>query len=103
MNAVRAEPLAKSNVLTPLAAKRVHDLCTTHTFNHDGFRDYFDATNYNYIGENLARNFADTQSIFDAFMASPTHKANILNAKYSYVGVATECGIVVVLFGGYSS
>ena len=41
------------------------------------------------IGENLALgNFKDDQVLVDAWMASPGHRANILNTHYSEIGVA---------------
>ncbi len=62
---------------------------------------------YSVAGENLARDFADTGSMVSAWMASPTHKANIVNPKYSEIGVAvidckllgTDTALVVQMFG----
>jgi uncharacterized protein YkwD len=67
--------------------------------------------NYNVAGENLARDFGDTGSMMSAWMASPTHKANIVNGKYSEIGVAVVDGIfngvettlVVQMFGSQGS
>ncbi len=39
-------------------------------------------------GENLAYNYNDAASVVAAWMASPTHKANILNGQYTTIGVA---------------
>jgi len=63
--------------------------------------------NYNYAGENLAKNFRSAGAIMTAWMASPEHRANILGAQYSQVGFATMDGklndapatIVVALYG----
>lgn len=63
--------------------------------------------NYRYAGENLARDFTNPASTIDAWMASPTHKDNMLSVKYSEIGVAVVEGnlngvdttIVVQLFG----
>lgn len=61
------------------------------------------------IGENLARADGDAVSSVDVamrnFMASPTHRANILDARYTEVGVGvalTDSGVAVlaVVFGG---
>jgi len=43
---------------------------------------------YRYAGENLARDFSDPTSTVDAWMASPSHKENLLSAKYKDIGVA---------------
>lgn len=48
--------------------------------------------NYDVAGENLAKNYATAQTTVDAWMASPTHRANILNGKYQDVGFAVVDG-----------
>lgn len=62
---------------------------------------------YRYAGENLARDFSDPGSAIDAWMASPSHKDNMLSGKYKEIGVAVIEGdlngvdttIIVQLFG----
>lgn len=62
---------------------------------------------YIYAGENLAVNFDDSEDVERAWMNSPTHKANIINTKYTEIGIATAEGIykgkkttfVVQMFG----
>ena len=62
---------------------------------------------YEYAGENLARNFLFSNGVVDAWMNSKTHKENILRKEYTEVGFAVENGvlngeettIVVELFG----
>lgn len=62
---------------------------------------------YQYAGENLARDFADPDSVVAAWMNSPTHRENIINPKYQEIGVAvvegtlqgTQTTLVVQLFG----
>lgn len=62
---------------------------------------------YRYAGENLARDFSDPNSAVEAWMASPSHRDNILSGKYSDTGVAVVEGdlggvdatIIVQLFG----
>lgn len=62
---------------------------------------------YRYAGENLARDFTNPQSAVDAWMASPSHRDNLLSSKYSEIGVAVVEGdldgvdttIIVQLFG----
>ncbi|HEY8886812.1 MAG TPA: CAP domain-containing protein [Candidatus Microsaccharimonas sp.] len=50
--------------------------------------------NYDVAGENLAKNYATAQATVDAWMASPTHRANILNTKYQDIGFAVVDGIL---------
>lgn len=62
---------------------------------------------YQVAGENLARDFMTTPDMLLAWMASPTHKANIVNARYEDIGVAVINGnlsgidttLVVQMFG----
>lgn len=55
---------------------------------------WFDKVNYNYqyAGENLAIGFTDSYDAVSAWMASPTHKANIVNENYNEIGVAVLGG-----------
>lgn len=43
---------------------------------------------FTYAGENLARNFYNSPDVVNAWMASPTHKDNILNSHYRNIGIA---------------
>ncbi|MBD3279449.1 MAG: hypothetical protein GF390_01930 [Candidatus Pacebacteria bacterium] len=62
---------------------------------------------YKVAGENLARDFSTTPAMIEAWMASPTHRANIVNPKYQEIGIAVvdgelegfETTLVVQLFG----
>ncbi|HEX7017900.1 MAG TPA: CAP domain-containing protein [Patescibacteria group bacterium] len=62
---------------------------------------------YKVAGENLARDFANGQDMMAAWMASPTHRANILNTRYTEIGIAVlngtlqgyETTLVVQMFG----
>lgn len=62
---------------------------------------------YKYAGENLARDFNDSSSTVDAWMASPSHRENMLSPNYKEIGVAVVNGnltgsdttLVVQFFG----
>lgn len=62
---------------------------------------------YDYAGENLARNFSSAGAVMAAWMASPEHRANIMNEHYSELGLAVVDGtyhgqpetLVVALYG----
>jgi len=62
---------------------------------------------FTYAGENLAVNFVDSKDVEKAWMASPTHRKNILNEHYTEIGIATGKGMykgkesvfVVQMFG----
>lgn len=63
--------------------------------------------NYSYAGENLAKNFTSADAAMTAWMASPEHKANILDTHYTQVGFAVVDGtmqgkpisLIVALYG----
>jgi hypothetical protein len=62
---------------------------------------------YVYAGENLAKGFRTAEGIHEAWMASPTHKENIISGNYKDIGVAVVEGellgkqttLVVQMFG----
>lgn len=62
---------------------------------------------YVYAGENLAKGFKTAEGVHDAWMASPTHKANLVSPTYQDIGVAVVSGtllgketvLVVQMFG----
>jgi hypothetical protein len=70
---------------------------------------WFAQADYNFVhaGENLAIHFTDTGELVDAWMDSPTHRANIVNGNYTEIGIGTAEGefegyktvYVVQLFG----
>lgn len=49
---------------------------------------------YQSAGENLARDFQTEEELIAAWMASPTHRANLLNASFNEAGVAILDGII---------
>ncbi len=63
--------------------------------------------NYTFAGENLARGYTNTSDVINAWMASQSHKDNILSPNYNNVGFAVVTGnlngedtvVVVEMFG----
>jgi hypothetical protein len=49
---------------------------------------------YEYAGENLAKNFLFSQGVIEAWMNSSSHRENILRPNYSEVGFAVVNGIL---------
>lgn len=62
---------------------------------------------YEFAGENLAKNFLYSKNVVDAWMNSPTHRENIAKKEYTEVGYAVvngmlsgeETTLVVQMFG----
>jgi uncharacterized protein YkwD len=63
--------------------------------------------NFSYAGENLAVDFTDSGAVNQAWLNSPTHRANILDSHFTQIGIATAQGMfeghqttfVVQMFG----
>lgn len=49
---------------------------------------------FTYAGENLAKNFYESDDVVSAWMASPTHRDNLLNSKYQDIGIAVVDGVL---------
>lgn len=47
---------------------------------------------YRSAGENIAKGYATPQAVVNAWMNSPGHRANILNASYTHIGVGYVSG-----------
>lgn len=62
---------------------------------------------YSVAGENLARDFSNTEAMVQAWMDSETHRENIMNPDYLEIGIAvvdgqlegTDTTLVVQMFG----
>lgn len=121
LNATNAErlkynlaPLKLNNQLMQAAAAKANDVFAKNYWAHyapDGTSPwfFFQQAGYQYqlAGENLAKDFTDSQSIVAAWMNSPTHRENILKPDYQDIGFAIMEGnlqeqptvLVVQLFG----
>ena len=57
---------------------------------------FIKATGYDYVyaGENLARGFRTAEGVHEAWMASETHRANIMSSNYKDIGVSVVTGVL---------
>ncbi len=93
-------PLKENSKLDFSAEKKLQDMIKNNYFEHVspngvGINDLVSDVGYEYIiiGENLALgNFNSDESLIKAWMASPGHRANILNKNYQEIGVAVGKG-----------
>lgn len=71
-------------------------------FNHDGVYSelVYGMTNFMRAGENLARDFSTERQTFEAWLASPTHKAN-LDADFTHSCIRCIEDDCVQIFAGY--
>ena len=94
------KPLSPNATLDSVAEVKAHDILSKHYFAHVspagiGPAELVEEAGYRYIlvGENLALgNFKDDQTLVQAWMDSPGHRENILNPRFSEIGIAVEEG-----------
>ncbi len=94
-------PLQNNEVLATAAFMKAQDMFKNQYWAHTSPEgatpwQWFSEAGYNYAyaGENLAKNFKTAGATVTAWMGSPTHRENILNAKYSEVGFAVADGVL---------
>lgn len=93
--------LKENKLLSESARLKLEDMFKRQYFehispDHKGPSDIIKSTGYSYImvGENLAEgNFKSTEELLLGWMNSPGHRANIINAKYTEIGVAVREGM----------
>ncbi|MBM3208813.1 CAP domain-containing protein [Candidatus Shapirobacteria bacterium] len=103
-----------SSTLSEAAGRKAGDMFAFNYWAHTSpsGRDpwsFFREAGYSYLyaGENLARDFADSSGVIEAWLNSPSHRDNLLGGRYQEIGVAvvngtllgTETTLVVQLFG----
>jgi len=108
------EPLSYNEKLADAARRKASNMLEENYWSHNSPSGkspwtWFKAAGYNYTfaGENLAKDFGDTSRMISAWMASPTHRDNIVSSKYKEIGIAVVPGtlqgnetvLVVQLFG----
>jgi uncharacterized protein YkwD len=117
-NAVRAtaglSALHTSSVLETAAREKANDMLNRQYFSHYGPQQetpwtFFKTAGYSFTsaGENLAMDYMDGADIVPAWMASASHRSNLLSAAYQDIGIAVVDGtmhgspttIVVQFFG----
>lgn len=107
-------PLRVDTALAQAAKLKGQDMLKNQYFAHispSGVTPWFwmQKTKYTYsvAGENLAIDFLDAEDAVAAWIASPTHKANLMHKDYTQTGIAVVSGefqggtsiIIVHMFG----
>lgn len=84
------------------AQQRAVTLYDADQWSHDNWKLSFIGTKFasGYRGENLARNFDTTEETNQAWLDSLLHRQNIMNYRYTSVGIGIYKNYVVELFGG---
>lgn len=93
------QPLNLSPELSQAATKKAEDMFKLNYWSHVSPKgvtpwSFITSSGYDYIyaGENLAKSFDTSEAIVDAWMNSPTHRANILKKEYADLGIAVMNG-----------
>ena len=103
MNAKRTEaglePLTINNTLVQVARYKSNNMIQNNFFNHtnlDGTKwtNWLQTIGYKYTttGENIAYNTSDPVELFTQWWNSPGHRANMMNASYTKVGIGVIYG-----------
>jgi hypothetical protein len=107
-------PLQSNALLERAAIAKANDMIKNQYWNHTspaGIAPWKwmsdQGYSYNHAGENLAKGFEVSNGVVSAWMASPAHRANILNADYRDIGVGVVSGdllgtrttLVVAMYG----
>lgn len=96
-----AKPSLNINfILQEAATLKARDMAAKGYFSHispDGTAPWYwlQQVGYSYAaaGENLAVNFSDSEDVIRAWMNSEGHKKNILNQKFSEIGIGIASGV----------
>lgn len=98
--------LHRNAVLDRAAQMKAEDMAEKGYFAHfspEGVSPWhwFEEADYGFVhaGENLAIHFTDSGEVVDAWMDSPTHRANILNKDFREIGI----GVAEGRFEGYQT
>lgn len=88
------QPLTLSSALSNAARAKSQDMHDNHYFAHESptYGSPFEmltsfGISYRAAGENIAMGYATPEAVMNAWMNSSGHRANILNASYTQIGV----------------
>jgi hypothetical protein len=110
--------LKSNSKLSSAALAKANNMFKLQYWNHFGPNgespwDFIHDSGYTYVyaGENLAKGFKTAQGVEEAWLASPTHRANLLSGNYKEIGVAVVSGkllgedilLVVQMFGNQTN
>jgi uncharacterized protein YkwD len=102
VNAIRTSrglsELSYNQTLSQAANNKSLDMVSRDYFEHYAYGlspwDFIKRSGYDYqyAGENLAMDFQTTEGMVNAWMRSPAHRQNILNANYQDIGIGIVKG-----------
>ncbi|MFZ2446782.1 MAG: CAP domain-containing protein [Syntrophobacteraceae bacterium] len=101
--------LAWDACLSRRALQRAKELVSNHYFSHrdpaTGKKPAWDLVRrcyrYRAAGENLAKGMDTSENIHKSLMDSPTHRKNIMDPRFSKIGIGCYDDVCVQLFAGF--
>ncbi len=91
--------LAVNPLLVQAATEKAEDMASKEYFAHtspEGITPWYwfkkVGYSFTYAGENLAIDFTESEAVQNAWLNSPTHRANILNKNFTEIGIAVKNG-----------
>ena len=94
------QKLTWNDTLEKAADLKAQDMVANSYFAHTSPRGispwhWLSEVNYNFIyaGENLALDFTESRDVQEAWLNSPTHRANLLNQNYTEIGITAVDGM----------
>lgn len=115
--AVGLSDVSVNQLLTGAAQAKADDMLARQYFSHEGPEGespwyWLKNSGYRYksAGENLAIHYTDSEALGQSWLASPSHRANILDSKFKEIGIGVARGkiegyesiVVVQLFAAPS-
>lgn len=87
-------PLKVNEKLTRAARAKAEDMLRRQYFKHAEWESFIQRSGYRYClaGENLGFAHTTAAEVVQAWMESPSHRANLLKGKYREIGVAVVRG-----------
>jgi uncharacterized protein YkwD len=97
------EPLRVNPLLEQSARAKLYDMALEHYWSHntkEGEEPWhflkMQGYNYTVAGENLAQGFTSAQGLVDGWKASVGHKKNLLEPKFTEMGLSYLCGSLLL-------
>lgn len=95
------KPLTTNDKLNQAALAKAKNMFVNNYWAHtspEGIEPWFFISQadyrYKHAGENLAKDFSNSQQVVSAWMASPSHKKNILDQRFEDIGIAVVNGVL---------
>jgi uncharacterized protein YkwD len=94
--------LKSESRLIDIATAKAMEMNRDKSITHNGFMSRSAASEGITFAENLGYNYKSQQALLDAYMNSPSHRDNIIQANFTHVGSWTEEKYNCLVFAEYA-